>query len=82
MPDPVVSRPFGLDADAIIGGKPAAFELREVADDSVVAWWQLSPPGFPDRWIEVRAEISGQEIEREGMLEALGALMASLEFVD
>ena len=82
VPDPVISRPFGLDADAIIGGKPAAFELREVADDSVVAWWQLSPPGFPDRWIEVRAEISGQEIEREGMLGALGGLMASLEFVD
>ena len=82
VPDPVISRPFGLDADAIIGGKPAAFELREVADDSVVAWWQLSPPGFPDRWIEVRAEISGQEIEREGMLGALGGLMASLQFVD
>lgn len=82
VPDPVVSRPFGLDADAIIGGEPAAFELREVADESVVAWWQLSPPGFPDRWIEIRAEIAGQEIEREQMLEALGSLMASLEFGD
>ena len=82
VPDPVTARTFGLDADAIIGGNPAAFELREVAEDSVVAWWQLSPPGFPDRWIEVRAEVAGQEIERAHMLGALGALMASLEFVD
>ncbi|MBA2266668.1 MAG: J domain-containing protein, partial [Chloroflexi bacterium] len=59
VPDPVVSRPFGLDADDIIGGTPAAFEIREGEEDTIIAWWQLSPPGFPDRWIEVRAVIAG-----------------------
>ncbi|MGI8998655.1 MAG: J domain-containing protein, partial [Candidatus Limnocylindria bacterium] len=29
VPDPVVARPFGLDADDIIGGKPAALEIRQ-----------------------------------------------------
>ena len=80
VPDPVTSRPYGLDADAIIGGKPAAFELREVTQDSVVGWWQLSPPGFPDRWIEVHANIGGQELERQDMLDALDAVLATLEF--
>ena len=82
VPDPVVSRPFGLDADAIIGGKPAALEFREVGEERAMIWWQLSPPGFPDRWIEVSAEVSGQELEREAMLDAIGGVIASLEFVD
>jgi hypothetical protein len=75
VPDPVVSRPFGLDADAIIGGKPAAFEIEDG-----VAWWQLSPPGFPDRWVEVRAEITGLQRERQDMLDDIAALLESLEF--
>jgi DnaJ-like protein len=82
VPDPVTSRPFGLDADAIIGGEPAAFEIREESPDSITFWWQLSPPGFPDRWIEVSAEVSGQELEREAMLDAIGRVMTSLEFAD
>ena len=82
VPDPVISRPFGLDADRIIGGNPAAFEMREPTRDSVVAWWQLSPPGFPDRWIEVLAEISGQELERRDMIGAIDSILATLEFVD
>jgi hypothetical protein len=79
VPDPVVSRPFGLDADTIIGGQPAAFEMQ--ADDgTVTAWWQLSPPGFPDRWIEVRADIGGPELERAAMLAEVEAMLASVEF--
>jgi hypothetical protein len=38
------------------------------------------PPGFPDRWIEVRAEISGQEIERNTMLNEIDTMLASLTF--
>jgi hypothetical protein len=82
VPDPVTSRPYGLDADAIIGGEPAAFEIREESRDSITYWWQLSPPGFPDRWIEVSAEVSGLELDREAVLEAIGDVMASLEFAD
>ena len=81
-PEPVIARPFGLDADALIGGKPAAFELREARADGVVAWWQLSPPGFPDRWIEVHAQISGQKRERTAMIEAIEAMLATLAFKD
>ena len=80
VPEPVTSRPYGLDADAIIGGKPAVFELREVSQESVVAWWQLSPPDFPDRWIEVRAEIGGQEFERQEMIASIGAVLETLAF--
>ncbi len=53
VPEPVTARPFGLDADALIGGKPAVFESRQSGDDTIIAWWQLSPSGFLDRWIEV-----------------------------
>ncbi len=77
VPDPVSSRPFGLDADAIIGGKPAAFEI-----ENGVAWWQLSPPGFPDRWIEVRAEIAGQELEWTEMFDQVNAVVEEIEFSD
>ena len=82
VPNPLVSRPFGLDADRIIGGKPAAFEIREATRDSAVAWWQLSPPGFPDRWIEVHAQISGQQIERNDMIGAIDSMLSTLEFTD
>ena len=82
VPDPVTSRPFGLDADAIIGGEPAAFEIRESRRDSVTYWWQLSPPGFPDRWIEVSAEVNGLELDREAVLEDLSAVIESIEFTD
>ncbi|MEA2651277.1 MAG: molecular chaperone DnaJ [Chloroflexota bacterium] len=82
VPDPVTSRPFGLDADAIIGGEPAAFEIREERRDSITYWWQLSPPGFPDRWIEVSAEVNGLELDREAVLEDLSAVMNSIEFTD
>ena len=82
VPDPMVSRPFGLDADRIIGGNPAAFEIREAGRDSAVAWWQISPPGFPDRWIEVTAQISGQQIERTDMIGAIDSMLSTLQFTD
>ena len=82
VPDPVTARPYGLDADRIIGGNPAAFEIRDAARESAVAWWQLSPPDFPDRWIEVRADIAGLELERADMIAAIDAMLATLEFTD
>lgn len=81
-PEPVRSRPFGLDADAMIAGRPAATEIREVDADSAIAWWQLSPPGFPDRWIEVHAEVAGQELERTEMIDRIGAMLESVHFAE
>ncbi|MBA2266187.1 MAG: hypothetical protein H0W17_07320, partial [Chloroflexi bacterium] len=63
-----------------IGGTPAAFEIREGEEDTIIAWWQLSPPGFPDRWIEVRAVIAGQEPERNEMLDEIQAVLDTLQF--
>lgn len=80
VPDPVVARPFGLDADDIIGGQPAAFEIRQSEDDTTIAWWQLSPPGFPDRWIEIRADIGGQRLEQTAMLDEIQAVLDTLQF--
>lgn len=80
VPDPVVSRPFGLDADAVIGGQPAAFELRTTSAGSAVAWWQLSPPDFPERWIEVRADIGGQALERDAMVEQILVMLETVDF--
>ena len=79
VPEPVVSRPFGLDADDIIGGEPAARNVR-THDDTTTAWWQLSPPGFPDRWIEVRAEIAGLRRERDVMLARIEAVLDTVAF--
>jgi hypothetical protein len=79
VPEPLVQRVYGLDADRIIGGEPAAFEWQSTAGGAI-AWWQLSPPGFPDRWIEVPAEISGQFIERNTMLNEIDTMLASLTF--
>lgn len=82
VPDPVVSRPFGLDADAIIDGQPAASEYRRAQDGTLVAWWQLSPPGFPDRWIEIRADISGPQREQDEMLSDVENMLSTAEFED
>ena len=79
-PEPVTRRPFGLDADGIIGGQPAAFEVIQT-DDVFVVWWQLSPPGFPDRWIEVRADFrASNAIDRERIFPTIQALLESVEF--
>ncbi|MGH2386070.1 MAG: J domain-containing protein, partial [Candidatus Limnocylindria bacterium] len=80
VPDPVVARPFGLDADDIIGGEPAAREVREGEDETSIVWWQLSPPGFPDRWIEIRAEIGGQRLEQATMLDEIQAVLDTIQF--
>ncbi|MGQ0608698.1 MAG: J domain-containing protein [Chloroflexota bacterium] len=82
VPDPVVARPFGLDADDIIGGEPAAREIRGSEDDASIVWWQLSPPGFPDRWIEIRAEIAGQHLEQATMLDEIQAVLDTIQFAD
>lgn len=81
VPDPVVNRPGGLDADAIIGGRPAAFEQRPLDHDTTVFWWQLSPPGFPDRWIEITAVVGGM-LEETGMPSGFDQLLNGLEFRD
>ena len=77
--DPVTRRPYGLDAQRMIAGAPAAFRLRRSGDDAT-AWWQLSPPGFPDRWIEVQAEIGGKHIEQNEMLAQIEGVLQTVEF--
>ena len=79
VPDPVRSRPAGLDADRIIGGQPAVYDERGT-EDGIIAWWQLSPPGFPDRWIEVHAVIGGVGAAREDITAAVDAMVESIEF--
>ena len=78
-PDPLQKLPAGLDADRIIGGEPAAFEL-ERAEDGAMAWWQLSPRGFPDRWFEVRADISGQRLEQDELITQIDTVLATVRF--
>ena len=79
VPEPLRRRAFGLDADRIIGGEPAAFRWDSGAERAI-GWWQLSPPGFPDRWYEVVAEIRGREREQLEGLEAVDAMLSTLEF--
>jgi len=79
VPDPVTPLPAGLGTDANIGGQPAAFRWQST-DDGAVAWWQLSPPGFPDRWIEVHASLGGRELEQRDALEEVNALLSTIEF--
>jgi len=79
VPDPIQRRAYGLDAQRIIGGEPAAFRLRRLTD-SAEAWWQLSPPGFPGRWIEVRADIGGQVLEQDEVMAQIEVLLATVEF--
>jgi hypothetical protein len=79
VPDPVRARPFGLDAQRFFGGSPAAFGL-ERGVDAAIAWWQLSPPGFPERWIEVRADIGGRRLEQDAVLAQIEQVLATIEF--
>ena len=76
---PRIADPADLDAGEI-GGAPAAFRIERESRRETVAWWQLSPPGFPDRWIEVRADITGLQREREDFLEEIVGVLESLEF--
>ena len=75
VPDPV-----GVDADVTIGGQPAVFEVRQSRDATTIAWWQLSPPGFPNRWIEVRAEIAGRRPQQAIMLGEIRAVLDTVAF--
>lgn len=74
------ARPFGLDADDIIGGQPAAIETRPGEDGTTITWWQLSQPGFPDQWIELHAEIAGLEPDTSAMLEQINAVIDTVSF--
>lgn len=75
-PDPVP------DAASLIGGAPSVHGRTTVAGEFLSAWWQLSPPGFPDRWIEVRAEIRGGDFERGQRLAQIENILESLEFAE
>jgi hypothetical protein len=76
---PRIADPADLDAEEI-GGAPAAFRIERAGRRATVAWWQLSPPGFPGRWIEVRADIAGLQRERQDLFDDIVAVLASLEF--
>ena len=76
---PRISDPVDLD-DGEIGGAPAAFRVEREGRRETVAWWQLSPPGFPDRWIEVRADIAGLQRERQDLFDQIVEVLDSLEF--
>src|SRR5688572_5045718 len=80
VPDPVTARP-GRDADRIIGGQPAVFDLRR-HPDGADAWWQLSPPGFPDRWIEVHASLGGGRFEQDRAVRTIDDMLQTLQFAD
>jgi hypothetical protein len=73
-------RPYGLDADDIIGGQPAAIERHTLGPETTEIWWQLSPPGFPDRWIEVHAVVAGLGPEQDEVLQEITQMLESLKF--
>jgi hypothetical protein len=79
--DPITRRPYGLDVARVIGGEPAAFRFTG-GTDAAVGWWQLSPPGFPERWIEVHAELSGGRLEQQTLLTEVDAFLQTVEFND
>ena len=76
---PRIADPDDLDAGDI-GGAPAAFRIERESRRETVAWWQLSAPGFPDRWIEVRADLAGLQRERQDFFDEIVAMLESLEF--
>ena len=80
VPDPVVTRPFGLDADAVIGGKPAAIDTQDLGDDTILVWYQLSPPGFPERWIEVNVLVHGRSLDQADILGEVALVLDTVEF--
>jgi hypothetical protein len=77
-PDPIQRLPAGLSGRQI-GDAPAAFRLSRGTEQSV-AWWQLSPPGFPDRWFEIRADIAGVERVQAELLAEIDAILATTRF--
>ena len=79
-PEPLVSRPFGLDADAMIGGRPAAVEREAAPGGNTLVWYQLSPPGFPGRWIEVNTIVAVPDLEDSETFGEIEAMLETLEF--
>lgn len=79
IPDPQATLPPGAEGVTSIGGAPAAVELSRTEEGLVVGVWQLSPPGFPDRWIEVRALILGAP-RPDRALEEIEAMLATVQF--
>jgi hypothetical protein len=77
-PDPIQRLPAGLSGRHI-GDAPAAFRLSRGTEQSV-AWWQLSPPSFPDEWFEVRADIAGGERTQAKLLAEIDAILATARF--
>lgn len=77
-PDPIQRLPAGLSGRQI-GDAPAAFLLNRGSEQSV-AWWQLSPPGFPDRWFEVRGDIAGNTRTQDELLAEIDAILATAQF--
>ncbi len=74
--------PVADPADADIGGAASAYDLTAVEPGLALAWWQLSPPGFPDRWIEVRALVRETAPPQSGseVLEEIEEMLATVEF--
>ena len=77
--DPITRRPYGLDVDEVIGDEPAAFRWESTPTRSI-AWWQLSPPGFPDQWVEVHAEMRDYALNRTAVLDEIEAMLQTVEF--
>lgn len=64
----------------MVGGAPAARDVVQV-EDVFTAWWQLSPPDFPDQWIEVRADFRARrQIDVNRAFEAIHVVLDSVEF--
>ncbi len=78
---PRIANADDLDAGEI-GGAPAAFRVERTGRRDATVWWQLSPPGFPARWIEVRADIAGLQRERQNLFEEIVVMLETLEFRD
>jgi hypothetical protein len=71
--------PLEPDPQIMIGGAPAGREVTRLTSEVVLATWQLSPPTFPDRWIEVRAEIGGRRLDVESVLVEIAEMLDSME---
>jgi hypothetical protein len=55
-------------------------DRRAVDGETVVVWYQLSPPDFPARWIEITAVVRGLELDRSDVLDEITRLLDSVEF--
>jgi hypothetical protein len=82
VPNPLTTLPFGLDSGAMIGGEPAAFDRTRLEDGLTLLWWQLSPPGFPERWIEVRALVHEIVGPGYGVADEIVAMLGTVQFGD